>query len=78
MWDVSSLTRDETRAPAVEVQSLNPWTAREVPLSLVSLKLSLTKLLFLIGQITPFLVISLSNEIFLKKIQDLSEDQSLA
>ena len=30
-WDLSSLTRDQTCAPAVEVWSLNPWTAREVP-----------------------------------------------
>ena len=31
MWDPSSPTRDQTRAPAVEAQSLNYWTAREVP-----------------------------------------------
>ena len=30
-WDLSSLTRDQTCAPAAEVQSLNPWSAREVP-----------------------------------------------
>ena len=30
-WDFSSLTRDQTRAPAVEARSLNHWTAREVP-----------------------------------------------
>ena len=31
MWDLSSLTRNQTYAPAVEVQSLNHWTTREVP-----------------------------------------------
>ena len=31
MWDLSSLTRDWTCAPAAEVQSLNHWTSREVP-----------------------------------------------
>ena len=30
-WDFSSLTGDQTCVPAVEVWSLNPWTAREVP-----------------------------------------------
>ena len=28
--DLSSPTRDQTHAPAVEVQGLNHWTAREV------------------------------------------------
>ena len=32
MRDVSSLTRDQTHAPAVEVWSPNHWTTREVPL----------------------------------------------
>ena len=31
MWDLSSLTRDKPVAPALEVQSLNHWTVREVP-----------------------------------------------
>ena len=31
MWDLSSLTRDRTCTPAVEAQSLNHWTTREVP-----------------------------------------------
>ena len=31
MRDLSSLTRDRTCAPAVEAQSSNHWTAREVP-----------------------------------------------
>ena len=30
-WDLSSLSRDQTCAPCNEVQSLNHWTAREVP-----------------------------------------------
>ena len=34
MWDLSSLTRDQTNAPVLEVQSLNHWTAKEVPLCL--------------------------------------------
>ena len=31
MWDLSSLTRDRTQAPALEVQSPNHWTSKEVP-----------------------------------------------
>ena len=31
MWDPSSLTRDQTCATSVEVQSPNHWIAREVP-----------------------------------------------
>ena len=31
MWDLSSLSREQTVAPALEVLSLNHWTAREVP-----------------------------------------------
>ena len=31
MWDLSSPTRDQTHAPAMEAQHLNHWTAREVP-----------------------------------------------
>ena len=34
MWDLSSLTRAEPVPPAVEAQSLNHWTTREVLLSL--------------------------------------------
>ena len=34
MWDLSSLTRDQTHAPKVEAQSLNHWTTREVPIPL--------------------------------------------
>ena len=34
MWDPSSLTKDRTLAPALEAQSPNHWTIREVPLSL--------------------------------------------
>ena len=30
MWDLSSLTRDQTRTPCVGRQSLNHWTVREV------------------------------------------------
>ena len=30
MWDLSSPARDQTRTPALEVQSLNQWAAREV------------------------------------------------
>ena len=33
MWDLSSPIRDRTRPPAVEVWSLNHWTARQVPIS---------------------------------------------
>ena len=32
MWDLSSLTRDQTRTPCCEVQSLYHWTASQVPL----------------------------------------------
>ena len=31
MWDLSSLNRDQVRAPCIGRQSLNHWTAREVP-----------------------------------------------
>ena len=31
MWDLSSLTRDQTCTPCIGRQSLNHWTAREVP-----------------------------------------------
>ena len=31
MWDLSSPTRDRTRTPCIGRQSLNHWTAREVP-----------------------------------------------
>ena len=31
MWDLSSLTRGELASLALEVQSLNRWTAKEVP-----------------------------------------------
>ena len=31
MWDLSSLTRDQTCTPFIGRQSLNHWTAREVP-----------------------------------------------
>ena len=31
MRDLSSPTRDRTHGPALEVQRLNHWTAREVP-----------------------------------------------
>ena len=31
LWDLSSLSRNQTQAPAVEAQSLNHWTTREVP-----------------------------------------------
>ena len=32
MQDLSSLTRDQTCTPAVKVQNLNLWTAKEIPL----------------------------------------------
>ena len=35
MWDLSSPTRARTHAPCVEAQSLNHWTSREVPYSLL-------------------------------------------
>ena len=31
MWDLSSLTRDQTRVLCIGVWSLNHWTTREVP-----------------------------------------------
>lgn len=30
MWDLSSPTKDRTRSPAVEMQSFNHWTVKEV------------------------------------------------
>ena len=35
MWVLSSLTRDQTCAPELQVWSLNHWTARESPLAAV-------------------------------------------
>ena len=35
MWGLSSLTRDWTHTPALEAQSLNHWTAREVSILLL-------------------------------------------
>ena len=32
MWDLSSPTRNQTRAPCIVRQSLNHWTTREVPI----------------------------------------------
>ena len=32
MWDLSSLTRNQTCAPCIRRQNLNHWTAREVPM----------------------------------------------
>ena len=34
MWDLSSLTRDPTRASCMETEGLNYWTTREVPAGL--------------------------------------------
>ena len=31
MWDLRSLTRDGTHTPCIGRQSLNHWTARDVP-----------------------------------------------
>ena len=31
MWDLTSLTRDQSCTTALEIQSLNHWTAKEVP-----------------------------------------------
>ena len=39
MWDLSPLTRDRTCAPALEAQSLNHWTTREVPRTLLFIRL---------------------------------------
>ena len=39
MWDLSSLTRDQTLAPVVETLNINHWTAREVPFLLWFLNL---------------------------------------
>ena len=37
MWDLSSPTRDPTHTLAVEVWSLNRWTAKEVPIAFLTL-----------------------------------------
>ena len=36
LWDLSSLTGDRTWALAVKAQSPNHWTARELPMLLVT------------------------------------------
>ena len=38
LQDLSSLTRDQTHAPAVEARSPNYWTTREFPESLLKRK----------------------------------------
>ena len=35
MWDLGFLTRDRACTPCIGRQSLNHWTAREVPLNLL-------------------------------------------
>ena len=40
-WDLSSLTKAQTLAPALGAQSLNHWTAREVPRQCLSLALGM-------------------------------------
>ena len=35
MWDLSSLTRDGTRAPCIGRQILNHWATREAPIFLL-------------------------------------------
>ena len=35
MWDLSSLTRDQTLVPCIINQILNHWTTREVPESII-------------------------------------------
>ena len=42
MWDLSSLTRDQTHTPVVEARSLNHWTTREVPVMVISCKMKTT------------------------------------
>ena len=41
MWDLSALTRDEGHAPCIARQSLNHWTAKEIPTLLVLSDMSL-------------------------------------
>ena len=40
MWNLSSLTRDQTCTPRIGRQSLNHWTAREVP-QIIFLKINI-------------------------------------
>ena len=35
MWDLSSLTRDQTHVPCIGRQILNHWTTREVPVKVI-------------------------------------------
>ena len=44
MWELSSPTRDGTRAPALAMQSLNHWFAREVPLGVFFFFLILSRI----------------------------------
>ena len=45
VWDLSSLTRNGTHTPCIGRQSLDPWTPREVPKSLLNMIIS-AKILF--------------------------------
>ena len=47
MWDVSSLTRDQTRTSRLGRQSPNHWTARGVPHSASSFIISRNQLMFM-------------------------------
>ena len=45
MWHLSSRARDQTHSPSIERQSLNHWTAREVPIfSIFSLAVLIVKI----------------------------------
>ena len=43
MWNLSSPARDQTHAPAVEMQSLNHWAAREVSVAAVTFTCQMNK-----------------------------------
>ena len=62
MQDLSSLTRDGTHPPAVEVWSLNHWTARELPIS------PLLFLILVIWVLSFFFLLSLDRSLLIKKI----------
>ena len=53
MWDLSSPTRDQTWAPALEAQSLNHWTIREAPVIIIII-FSFFNLFLLVGGIIIF------------------------
>ena len=60
MWDLSSLSRDQPMPPALEAQSLNHWTTREVTIFTISIFAS-KLILYLLLVLNSYCHLSLSS-----------------